>query len=121
MTATSQYLNAELRSLPLAALERLRATLELAYGLAGPAGADDIKGTLADLMADCATLIREELEAEQPCSDEARSRGCSCRMPQNEYDPEPLVDRHCCLHGDPAAPDRVGLFDDGPDERRAAE
>ena len=39
-----------------------------------------------------------------PCSDAARREGCNCRLPHDEYEPEPIINRNCPLHGiDPDA------------------
>lgn len=100
MNQISPYLRKPLRSYSVAALERLRAKLDEALTACNDAEADDIKGYITDAIGDTALMIREEQEAAEPCSDEARYRGCSCRMPAIEqYDPEPIVDPYCQLHG----------------------
>lgn len=42
-------------------------------------------------------------EAPEPCTEDAREAGCSCRMETSHAHsidpPEPIIDRHCPLHG----------------------
>jgi hypothetical protein len=91
------------RSPEARALEALRIALDAAHTAAVVADAEDIRDYLADLVSDCAVLIADDEEAQEPCTDAARARGCSCRM-QTVYatmidPPEPIVDKFCPLHG----------------------
>mgnify|MGYP001295900096 CR=1 FL=1 len=124
MTATSPYLNRPLRSYSVAALERLRTKLEEALNACIAAEADDIKGYIEDALGDTALMIREQEEADEPCTAEAYARGCTCRMesvhPTMIDPPEPIIDRFCPLHGrddpdrkrDEMLDERVTLFDE---------
>lgn len=57
---------------------------------------EDGKCEILHLESDAAEWPREQMG---PCSDLARRQGCSCRMETGVYDPEPVIDRDCPLHG----------------------
>ena len=118
----SPFLTRPLRSLSdverARALETLRAAIEAAWSAAIAADESDLKNGLADLLSDCAELIREEDEAQEPCTPAAERRGCICRPGSiYEYDPEPIVNRFCPLHGSDD-PDRA--YDEARDDRMDA-
>lgn len=104
----SPYLARPLRQEPDVALERLRTAIEAArYAVTGceVAGIDasdlrDIRDGLDDCLSNLGWLENQRAMLDTPCSDEARAAGCSCRMPlAREYDPEPIIDKFCPLHG----------------------
>ncbi len=121
---TSPYLLRPNRTYSQVALERLRTKLDEALTACIAAEADDIKGYILDAIGDTGLLIREQEEADEPCTDEAYARGCTCRM-ESVYatmidPPEPIIDRFCPLHGrddpdrryDEMRDERVTLFDE---------
>jgi hypothetical protein len=75
---------------------------------------DEDRTELAEQIQDvcesfCSVLQLDIAKNFDPCSDEAREAGCTCRMEAVHSamidPPEPIVDRNCPLHGSAPNPD----------------